>query len=74
MFLEGGWQDAEKAKRMMIEAMFSALKADHREGDRAIFESGYGSGAMVIDVDELAAKSLEALSNFVNDVAPNRAG
>ena len=48
----------------IVQAMFDLLNPDQRNGDEAVFSSGYGSGGLVLDVGELAEAAWEAVKHL----------
>jgi hypothetical protein len=48
----------------MIEAIFEVINSDERDGNNAIFASGYGSGPIIVDVSEVAIAAYRAIEDI----------
>jgi hypothetical protein len=51
---------------MLIEIIYQTIKPHQRDGDEAVFSSGYGSGPIVIDMRELAEAIFDRRHEWVS--------
>jgi hypothetical protein len=54
----------------LIEVIFDAISADERDGDKAIFGSGYGSGPVIINVRFLANEVVSRKDEWLKEIHP----